>query len=73
MNNEILKGNEIPYTFNVPSSYEEFLKWIEGKTYKELEIIIYRIRTCNHIRYILFKIFNLFFFCIVYLLIIKKK
>eukprot|EP01117_Protostelium_nocturnum_P005288 TRINITY_DN1927_c0_g1_i2.p1 TRINITY_DN1927_c0_g1~~TRINITY_DN1927_c0_g1_i2.p1 ORF type:complete len:789 (-),score=437.16 TRINITY_DN1927_c0_g1_i2:14-2380(-) len=42
------KGSEIPFTFPVPSSHAEFSQWAEDRSGEELNVIITRIRTCNH-------------------------
>jgi nucleolar protein 14 len=42
--------DEIPFTFDVPSSIEELLKWMEHRSVNDRLIILDRILVCNHVK-----------------------
>jgi nucleolar protein 14 len=40
---------DIPFTFEAPSSYSQFAQWVTNRSWKDRALIIHRIRTCNHV------------------------
>ncbi|KAF2077252.1 hypothetical protein CYY_001441 [Polysphondylium violaceum] len=40
---------EIPYTFEIPSSIQELNEWLENRNNEQKELILTRIRVCNHV------------------------
>jgi len=43
------EDDTIPYTFEVPNSHKQFLEWVKNRSASQLELIIQRIRACNHL------------------------
>ena len=41
--------NDIPYTFDMPDSYEDFLELLENRNLEQQKTIIHRIRVCNQV------------------------
>eukprot|EP01132_Coremiostelium_polycephalum_P006724 gene6724-8336_t len=40
---------DIPFTFDVPKDLEELNEWLHDRTHEQKELILSRIRVCNHI------------------------